>query len=389
MNNLIKEEILKKHPYNIWQGKGKDQRWRTYIPDKTNKHGRKLIIKSSQEDLYNWLYDFYQEALLSDLLDRLTLETFYHEWLEYKKLHTNASTYITRIESDWKSFYLGSPIIKIPLKRLNKLTLDVWAHRLIKEHNMTRKKYVNIQVIMRQALAYAVDLDIIPSNPMEAVKIDKKIFTKEKKKPDYTQVYTLDEKKQISALAWEDFKEAVKYYELSPLALVFQFQTGLRIGELCAIRYEDIENKDYIHIQRMIRRDSKEVVAHTKTDCGDRYIYLTKEARKIIATAKKRQEELKVPSNGYIFSLSDKPIPESCIISLLKKYCNKLGILYRSSHKVRKTYGSALLEGGVSINTTRIMLGHSDEKTTLKYYCFDTHTDIEKMSLFENALKMS
>ena len=126
----------------------------------------------------------------------------------------------------------------------------------------------------------------------------------------------------------------------------------------------------------MVRRDTKEIVPHTKTDCGDRFVYLTEEAKRIIATAKERQRELRVNSEGYIFSLTDEPIPERCISSLLKKYCNKLGILHRSSHKIRKTYGSSLLEGGVSINTTRIMLGHSDEKTTLKYYCFDTHTEV-------------
>ena len=317
------------------------------------------------------------------------MEIFYHEWLKYKRLHTTASTYITRIESDWKSFYVGTPIIKIPLKKINKLTLDVWAHQLIKDYDMTRKKYVNVQVIMRQALEYAVDLDIIESNPMKGLKIDKKIFRKEQKKPDDTQVYTVDERKMTIPLAWEDYKNAVKFYELSPLALMFQFQTGLRIGELCAVKFSDIENENYIHIQRMLRRDTKEVVPHTKTDCGDRYVFLTKEAKKLIAIAKERQEKSNGKAAGYIFSLTNEPITERCITSLLKKYCSKLGILYRSSHKVRKTYGSSLLDGGVSLNTTRIMLGHSDEKTTLKYYCFDTHTEIEKMNLMENALKIS
>ena len=389
MNDLIKEEIIKKHPYNVWQGKGKDKRWRTYIPDKTNKYGRKLIIKPDEESIYQWLNDFYKEELIADLLDKVNLEVFYYEWLKYKRLHTTASTYITRIESDWKTFYVGTPIVKIPLKNINKLTLDIWAHRLIKEHDMTRKKYVNVQVIMRQALSYAVDLDIIKSNPMESLKIDKRIFRKEQKKPDNTQVFTFDERKQIVALAWEDFKNSVKFYELSPLALAFQFQTGLRIGELCAVRFSDIENENYIHIQRMVRRDSKEIVAHTKTNCGDRYVFLSKNAKKIIATAQERQKELGGAAGGYIFSLTSEPIPERCITSLLKKYCGLLGILYRSSHKVRKTYGSSLLEGGVSINTTRIMLGHSDEKTTLKYYCFDTHTEAEKVNLLEDALKMS
>lgn len=125
MNDLIKAEIQKKHPYSIGKGNGKDQRWRTYIPDKTKKYGRKLIVKATEEELYEWLNDFYKEKLLDNLLDKVNLEIFYHEWLKYKRLHTTASTYITRIESDWKSFYVETPIIKIPLKKINKLTLDI------------------------------------------------------------------------------------------------------------------------------------------------------------------------------------------------------------------------------------------------------------------------
>ena len=44
--------------------------------------------------------------------------------------------------------------------------------------------------------------------------------------------------------------------------MLFQFQTGIRIGELCVIRYEDLtEQRGYIHIQRMLRRDTSEVVS--------------------------------------------------------------------------------------------------------------------------------
>ena len=53
MNDLIKKEIQKKHPYSIGKGNGKDQRWRTYIPDKTKKYGRKLIVKATEEELMN------------------------------------------------------------------------------------------------------------------------------------------------------------------------------------------------------------------------------------------------------------------------------------------------------------------------------------------------
>ena len=107
---------------------------------------------------------------------------------------------------------------------------------------------------------------------------------------------------QIVPMAWEDFHNRTKVYELSPLALLFQFQTGLRIGKVCAIRYEDIQSPDYIHIQRMLRRLTNEVVNHTKTEYGDRQVLLTSTAKKLIDSARERQKELGVDSNGYIFS---------------------------------------------------------------------------------------
>ena len=74
----------------------------------------------------------------------------------------------------------------------------------------------------RQALDYAVDLGIIEFNPMTQVKVDQKMYRREKKKPDKTQVYTADEIEAITKLAWKDFKDEVKDYRLSPLALIFR-----------------------------------------------------------------------------------------------------------------------------------------------------------------------
>jgi integrase len=68
------------------------------------------------------------------------------------------------------------------------------------------------------------------------------------------------------------------------------------------------------------------------------------------------------------------------------KYCQDLGIEERSPHKERKTFTSALLSNGVSINTTRQLAGHVDERTTLNNYCFDRSEDDEKLTQITYAL---
>lgn len=384
MDKKQRESTLNQHPYDIWQGT--NGRWYTYIPDSTKKNNRRLIAKSSKINIEKEVIDYYESHSEAKKLERITLESIYPEWLSYKELHTTADTYITRIKSDWKKFYSDTDIIKKPIRSLTKLDLDNWAHHLIKEHELTKNAYYNMAVIMRQSLDYAVDLGVIEANPFSLVKIDgKRLFRKVKKKPNETQVFFQQELDQIIPMAWEDFYNRTKVYELAPLAFLFQFQTGLRIGEICAVRYEDIEAKDTIHIQRMLRRDARTVVEHTKSECGDRYVLLTSTAKKIIECAKERQKELGVDCNGYIFSINGKPLSIHSVTSLYSKYTKKTG-MHKSSHKARKTYISTLLDNHVNINTIREMVGHADERTTLGNYCFDRNTKSEKLSKIEKAL---
>lgn len=241
---------------------------------------------------------------------------------------------------------------------------------------------------MRQVLDYAVDSGIINVNPFSLVKVDgKRLFRKTKKKPDATQVFSKEEVNQISIMAWDDFHNNIRLkHRLAPLAILFQFQTGLRIGELCAVRYEDIEKNDYIHIQRMYRKETDEIVEHTKTACGDRMVLLTATAKKILEATRDHQIKSGGNSNEYIFSDNGKPLSTRSVEYLYKKYCNQVGTVYKSSHKSRKTYISALIDGQVNLNTIREMVGHADERTTLNSYCFDRSTDIEKVNLITNAL---
>ena len=62
-----------------------------------------------------------------------------------------------------------------------------------------------------------------------------------------------------------------------PLLSCSSFRPGVRIGELCALRYDDIEGT-FIHVQRMFRPTAKQVVEHTKTEEGGRLIPLTDKA---------------------------------------------------------------------------------------------------------------
>ncbi len=113
-----------------------------------------------------------------------------------------------------------------------------------------------MSVIIRQMLDYAVELEIVDDNLFRKVKIDsKRMFRKVHKKKDSTQVYAKDEQIRIFQEAWNDFRNSRRLvYRLAPLAVMFQFLTGLRIGELCAVKFEDVENGKLRSYQNVAER---------------------------------------------------------------------------------------------------------------------------------------
>lgn len=391
MNN---KKILEQHPYAITENK--DGRFSTYIPDNTKSNHRRKIVKASRELLEKEIIKLYKEREKEKSLENICLYQIYPEWLEFKSLHTDSTAYIKTIDELWRKFYLKDSIINTPLIKLDKYTLDVWAHNLIKQNNMTKKKYYNTTIIMRQALDYAVERNIIAKNPFSSVKIDSKLFKKPKKKADDTQVFLTDEQEQIELEAYKDFKETGS---TACLAIPFAFQTGMRISEIVGLKWSDIdeEQKNSIHVQRMESisytrlpngkwsNPKRIIIDRTKSDVGNRNVFLTSVTMDILKTIWKTNEEKGYDNSGYIFLDSKGRIKSSSLDSRIRKYCNHINISEKGMHKIRKTYISTLIDNeNININYIRQQVGHADERTTYGNYCFNrkskdmTETEMEK-----------
>ena len=388
MSKLEEQRIMEIHPYGIFECGG---RWITHIKDETRKEGRRKLTRGTREKLIEALIKHYAEMDKSTQQLNCTLKELYPQWLEFKAVHTAADNYIERLDRAWKSYYEGTDIINVPIRELTKVQLDEWVHRVIKEHDMTNKQYYNFSVIIRQVLDYAVDIGIVGVNVFRSVRIAQGILKHVKKKTSDTQVFTDEERKAIEEIAWNSFKNPVgsRKHKLAPLAVLFQFQTGIRVGEALSLRYEDISaDGERIHIQRTFRYETGEIVEHTKGKEGERFIPLTEHAKEIIKAAKDKQKECGFPDDGYIFSVDDRPLPYQPIQYLYEQYCNKLGITQKSSHKSRKTFVSKLYTAGMHIDTIRAIVGHVDESTTFHCYCFDQSDVKEQKELLDTALSV-
>lgn len=364
--------ISLKHKHKIYQGK--DGRWRTYIIVDGK---RRMIARKSREDLESVLATIYKED------NRETIETLYPEWIEYKRTDVSEPT-IRKYRDAWKRHYVGEVIIYTPIPTIKRIDIEIWSNEQIDKYHLTRKAYNAMIVVMHQLLDYAVDLEIIDHNPARDIRIRRGKLQAERKKPDAEQVFSAAELASIKAACYKDFEaDTYPINSLIPLAVIYMTLTGLRIGELTALQYQDIDG-DIMTVQRMYRSETGEVLDKTKGVFGARPVPLPTEAVEIITKCRAKQQERRIKTD-YIFSMTKGPAPYSAICKAFYKYSRRFGIR-KSTHKARKTYISTLIDAGVNINTVRQTVGHVDELTTLHSYIYDRSGDEEKKQAIKDAI---
>lgn len=400
MREQEKKRILEKHQYSIFYDE-KDKRWKTTIPDLSKKNGRRLIAKRSKDSLINEIVEIYTKEEDDKYIKEniFTLENLFPKWLKYKSSQTDASSYSKRIMVDWKKFYQDTDIVKIPITELKYLMLNEWAHNIVKQFSLNSKQYYNMSIIIRQCLDYAVELEVIDNNPFGRVKIKSTMFTKKSKKTNDSQVFLISEQKKLYDEAVYRFNK--RSWCTTPLVILLNFHLGLRIGELVALKWSDIED-DYIHVQRMeqtyyslieqedgsisTKPNGYKIAAHTKSSAGDRLVYLNSNAKAILNKIKYTNMKYGYYDDGFIFIASryNRRGTSRTLTKYLEDLCLSSGITNKSNHKIRKTQISSMFDKGININTIREQAGHEDERTSLNNYCFDQNDDEIKKEMLES-----
>ena len=179
-----------------------------------------------------------------------------------------------------------------------------------------------------------------------------------------------------------------KHPTVENLGIVLTFQTGMREAELSAIKFSDVSgNKLHVHCQEIKYKSFEtnklvhEIVEYTKTDAGSRYIFLSPSAIETI----KQIRELN-PDNDYMMMVGKRKIYTNTFNDRLYKACDACGIPRRSMHKIRKTYGTILLDSNLEDSLVMEQMGHSDIATTLKYYYYSNKNENHKAEQIAKAI---
>lgn len=188
--------------------------------------------------------------------------------------------------------------------------------------------------------------------------------------------------KKISALTPEQQKLFVETLESREtkgsndyrLQLMIELYSGMRMGEINALRREDIDfDQNVIHVRRTVSRglDYREFISDTtKTETGQRNIPISMKLKPYLLEALAKQRDNKYSLIFYDYK-KNSIISTSQVNNCYRRVCEECGIPANGQHTLRHTFATRCIESGIPPVVLKNWLGHTNIHITM-----DTYTDV-------------
>lgn len=187
------------------------------------------------------------------------------------------------------------------------------------------------------------------------------------------------ERKQVEKISDTQQKILVSYLKANmsctAFGILLSLFMGLRIGELCGLKWKDVDFKNRIlHIRRTVQRISsingnrktKIVISSPKSATSFRDIVIPDALMNYF-------EMFRSEANNYILSGTDKPVEPRTMQYRYKKILRTVGVEDHNYHKLRHTFATISAEKGFNAKALSAVLGHSNVTLTLNRY---VHPDL-------------
>ncbi len=290
------------------------------------------------------------EEQKDSILESIMLSNVAQDWLSDVKEKRKPSTYV-KYQMIYRNY-----IEKI----FHGISLCDLTDALIKESfpdTISESVHKSIYCVLRQILKF----------------ISKKysINVLNLKKPDFNarnkpiRVLAKSEQKNLFAA----LRHETDIFKMAVLLCLF---TGLRLGELCALKWADIDfENQLLVVNRTVQRlyseghRTKTILVETapKSEFSRREIPLTAVATELLTSFYNNKE--------YVFG-GDKPMEPRTLQYRFKKILREAGVSDKNFHILRHTFSTNCIEGGTDVKSLSEMLGHSDVQITLNRYVHPT-----------------
>ena len=352
--------------------KRKDGRWEGRYKAGYDENG-----KSKYRSVYGKTYQAVRELLTSIKTEpavyqkagKLTVKELFKEFMAGVKLRVKESTYANyRMKADK---HILPEFGGVRFEHLTTKMLHAFIQK--KLNSGLSAKYVSDIVIVFKSMAKYISMVHGFQNPIINV-----VLPKVQKK----EMHLFSEEQQKTLCSY-----LVQNQNSTSLCILLSLYTGLRIGEVCALRWSDIDfEKSILTVSKTVQRIQAKEEGHS--------------TRLVIGTPKSQTSLRSIPIPSFLMHMLKqmKNIPESYVLSGTDRVSEPRTMQYRfkailkktelpdiNYHSLRHMFATNCIRIGFDIKTLSELLGHNAVETTLNRY---VHSSMERKTECMNLLQL-
>ena len=380
----------------------KDGRWQVYakLKDKRKTCYGKTEYKANYAADIAEAENRGDEAVLERISGdkRFIFENCFYRYRNYLLFYTNVTPEtVDRYENTYNRYFPGSILNTMDVRKMDSTAISNFMITILKKYEkLTNREWQRIKHIVKSTIGFIFDeeLEDLPTDEIPVIdweKIKRKASSQGRiYKPVRRQYAVSAPEKQI--LQDKIINENVYPEKFAHvLMLLINFSLGLRIGELAALKVDDI---DMVHHVVYVNKSCKcykkrdefgnavggyiHTVGVTKTPKGKRMIPMSYNAQKLFSILLQYRREKGYKSQYLAYDGEDARARVKSMSRILKRLCEKTDIDDFTSHIIRKSFATALsCCPDIDIATISEYLGHAQVSTTVNNYLIPARETLE------------
>ena len=287
------------------------------------------------------------------LMRKVKFEEIAKKWLEMKKISIKESTYYNYMFIIDK--YLMPTFKDVSLHKLVDYNYNEFVQKL--KINLSVKTVRDIGNVLKSILKYSQEEYNFSIN-LKTINMPKLNITKIK-------VLNKREKGKLE-------RYCLKQNTLKSLGVIVCLYTGLRIGELCALKWEDVDIEEkIIYVRKTLQRiymekenNSKIIINSPKTNSSVRRVPINNKLYEILKPLKKDYKN----EDYFLTGSSEKYVEPRNYQNLFKIFLSECKVKPYKFHILRHTFATYCIEVGMDAKSLSEILGHSNVNITLSRY---------------------
>ena len=366
-----RKDILKQHPYKIWEGN--DGKWYTYVLDEDGKRVKKK--RTSQSKIEDFLIEYYTEIERKEKRkneenkkSEYQFKSYFDLWVKKQISYGVSNNTVSKYESDYKRFFKDTNFETMDIREITEEDITACVISNIKKYNLKEKAGKALLGYISGVFHSALLKRKIQENP--CIYVDRKIFFKFYNKtitPQEKRVVSNKEIKELLDIIKRDHMKEPEY--IPSYAVELSMFTGMRVGELAGLRWDRIlYDKRIIVIdqsEKYDRKNKRYYVDATKTH-KIRYFPLTDILISFFRNLHRVQMEYGYITE-FVFSNEGGRVHGRVISDWIRNKCIQAGMDIKRISSMRRTVNSKMKCMGVSSAVAASIMGHTEEVNESNY----------------------